>query len=84
MKVSRNQIQFQFYFEKPLQILPTDKISFELNFQSFDKGIPREKIQKSMKNQSSGNLLKNIIVCIRLKVHHSQTFFRLSPLPQNL
>ena len=30
------------------------------------------------------NLLRNIVVCIRLKVHHSQTFFLFSPLPQNL
>ena len=31
-KVTRNEIQFQFYFTKPLEIVPKDKINIKVNF----------------------------------------------------
>ena len=40
ISVSKKEIKFQFYFIDPLLILPSDKISFELDFNGFEKGMP--------------------------------------------
>ena len=40
ISVTKSEIKFQFYFDDPLLIVPSDKISFDLNFGNFEKGMP--------------------------------------------
>ena len=51
-KVTKQEIQFQFNFTKPLEIVPTDKIKIQIQFNQLDGGIPEGSVvTKSMKRQ---------------------------------
>ena len=52
ISVSKKEIKFQFYFSDPILILASDKISFELDFRSFEKGMPSNDIYRITKTMT--------------------------------